>query len=96
MKVNTDEIADVVACVDCKHYLRTFGMWMGQTEPRCSRKHTPSVDLVTGKVSKVNYYQLDKCRRERNDDYDDNCGTKGVHWAPRKLTPKTTMLLLKR
>lgn len=96
MKVKLDDIENVVACVDCKHYLRTFSMWMTQTEPRCRRTHRPSIDLVTGKVSKVDFFQLDRCRRERSDDYDSNCGEKGRFWTPRKASPANTMRLLKR
>jgi hypothetical protein len=86
---------DVVACVDCKHYLRTFGMWMGQTEARCLRTHEPTVNLVTGKVSKVDYYQLERCRRMRENGIG-TCGKNGKFWTPRKETPEMTMKLLKR
>ena len=87
---------DIVACVDCKHYLRTFSMWLGQIDARCQRTHKPAVNLVTGKISKVDYYQLDRCSRERNDEYSSNCGTKGRFWTPREETPENTMRLLKR
>jgi hypothetical protein len=96
MKIKLDETKDIVACVDCKHYYRTFSMWMGQMDARCQRTHTPTVDLVTGKVSKVDYYQLDRCCRERTNDYSSNCGERGKYWSPRKETPENTMKLLKR
>jgi hypothetical protein len=96
MKVKVNEIANVVACVDCKYYHRTFSMWLTQTDARCTRGYKPTVNLVTGKVSKINFYSLDRCYRERTNDYDSNCGIEGEYWAPRKSTPKTTMLLLKR
>jgi hypothetical protein len=93
MKIKVD---DVVACVDCKHYLRTFGMRLRQADARCTRSYTPTVDLVTGKVPKMDWYSLDRCHRERQDDYSLNCGSRGRFWAPRESTPKTTLLLLKR
>ena len=85
----------VVFCKDCKHYLKTFSMWMGQTEARCLHTHEPTVNLVTGKVSKVDYYQLERCRRMRENGIG-TCGKNGKFWTPRKETPEMTMLLLKR
>jgi hypothetical protein len=96
MKIRLDDTKDIVACVDCKHYLKTFSMWMGQMDARCLRTHTPTVDLVTGKVSKIDYHQLDRCYRERTNDYSSNCGERGRYWSPRKETPENTMKLLKR
>ena len=96
MKVKADAIADVVACIDCKYYYRSFSMWMTQADARCTHGYTPTVNLVTGKVGKINFYSLDRCYRERTNDYDSNCGGEGKYWAPRKSTQKTTMLLLKR
>jgi hypothetical protein len=86
----------VVFCKDCKHHLKTFSMWLGQIDARCLRTHRPTVNLVTGKISKVDYYSLDRCCRERTNDYDSNCGERGRFWSPRKETPEMTMLLLKR
>ena len=86
----------VVFCKDCKHHLKTCSMWLGQIDARCLRTHQPIVDLVTGKVGKVDYYRLDKCSRERTNDYYTNCGEKGRFWSPREETPEMTMLLLKR
>ena len=87
----------VVFCKDCKHYYRTFGMWMGQVEARCTRTHRPEVNLVTGKVAPLDYYQLDRCRREREDGFSHGeCGKRGKYWTPRESTPESTMILLKR
>ena len=86
----------VVFCRDCKHYYRTFFMWMGGADPRCTRTHQPEVDLVTGKVAPLDYYSLDRCSRERTNEYNVNCGEEGRFWSPRKPSPETTMLMLKR
>ncbi len=96
--VNDEYISQgpVVFCKDCKHHLKTFSMWIGQIDARCLRTHKPTVDLVSGKVSKVDYYQLDRCSRERTNEYSSNCGEGGRFWKPRKETPEMTMLLLKR
>ena len=87
----------VVFCKDCKHYYRTFSMWMVQAEPRCTRGHRPEVDLVTGKVAPLDFYSLDRCHREREDGYSQiGCGKRGKYWTPRESTLETTMLMLKR
>jgi hypothetical protein len=87
---------DIVTCVDCKHYLLTFGMRMRSADARCTRSYTPTVDLVSGKVPKLDWHPLDRCHREREDLYASTCGSQGKYWAPRGSTPKTTWLLLKR
>ena len=85
-----------VFCKECKYYHRTFSMWMGQAEARCTHDHHPKVDLVTGKAAKIDFYTLDRCRRERTNEYSSNCGEQGRFWSPRKETPENTMKLLKR
>jgi hypothetical protein len=85
-----------VYCKDCKYYHRTFSMWLGQAEARCTHDHHPKVDLVTGKAAKIDFYVLSRCRRERTDEYSSNCGEQGRFWSPRAASPETTMLLLKR
>jgi len=86
----------MVYCKDCKYYYRTFGMWMAQTEARCTRGSQPKVNLVTGKVAPLDYYNLERCSRERTNEYKINCGEEGRFWSPRKPSPETTMLMLKR
>lgn len=96
MKIKLKSAEDIVACVDCKYYVRTFNMWLTQTEARCTHGYEPSVNLVTGQVERMSIHTLEKCSRERNDDYLQNCGPEGKYWHPRKETPTNTMLLLKR
>lgn len=92
----TIDLNDVVACVDCKHYHKTFSMWLGSMEARCLRTRDQKINLVTGKVPKIDVYQVDMCKREREDSYASNCGSRGRYWSPRKKTPENTMRLLKR
>lgn len=89
-------LEDIVACVDCKYYVRTFGMWLTQEDARCSHGYNPDINFVTGKVEPLRIHMLDKCKRERTDDYSQNCGPKGKYWSPRAHTPANTFRLLKR
>ena len=89
---------DILACVDCKYYYRTWGMKVTSHLARCKHNHDQKIDLVTGKVAKIHPIQLPTCRDERDDFFGQGvrCGVKGQHWSPRKSSPKTTMLLLKK
>lgn len=96
MKIKLDAAEDIVACVDCKHYVRNIGMWLMREDPRCSHGYQPTVDLVTGKISPMYIGTLEKCRIVRKDDYSRNCGPAGKYWQPRKHNPANTFRLLKR
>ena len=92
-----DEYANgqpVVFCKDCVHYVRTLGMRLGQVDPRCARTFKPEVDIVSGKVSKPDPYQMNKCKTMRGPG--SGCGKEGAWWKPKKETPETTLILLKR
>lgn len=84
----------VVFCKDCRHYFRSFGMFMAQIEARCNRTAEVKIDLVTGRIPKPEYIDMNKCVTMRRSGSD--CGPIGRFWVPKKSTPKTTMLLLKR
>lgn len=88
----------ILACVDCKHYYRTWRMKICGEVASCARNYTPKVDLVTGKMYSVNSAGMPSCRHARDDDrvYSETCGKEGKHWSPRNATPETTLLLLKR
>lgn len=96
IKYEADIEHKIVACVDCKYYVRTLGMLLTLEPPRCSHGHTPQVNLVTGRVEKIRINDLDRCSTERRDDYSENCGRKGKYWQPRKHTPENTMRVLRR
>lgn len=91
----------VMACVDCKHYVRTLSMRLWSVTPRCSARYTPEIDLVTGRAEVRNDRYLPRCseqRAERNyyNEPINFCGEQGLLWTPRKQSPAATMLLLKR
>lgn len=88
----------ILACVECKYYHRTWGMKFDRHPARCKHNHDQKIDLVTGKVAEIHPIQLPTCRDERNDFFAQGvrCGVEGQHWSPRKNTPETTMILLKR
>lgn len=96
IKYSPDLENKIVACVDCKHYIHNWRMRLSGLGPRCLRTNVPSIDLVTGKIDKLNVYHLDKCERERTDEYSANCGPQGKYWQPRKHTPENTMRVLQR
>lgn len=98
MKIKYDPEIEhkIVACKDCKHYVHTWSMRLSGLDARCLHTNRPTIDLVTGKVDKVNFHLLDKCRHERTVEYSANCGPEGKYWQPRKHTPENTMRVLRR
>lgn len=98
MKIDYDLETEhtIVACVDCKYYVRTLGMILTAEAPKCSHGHPQQVNLVTGRVEKIRIENLDRCSTERRDDFSQNCGPEGKYWQPRKHTPENTMRVLRR
>ena len=92
MKTNDD----IVLCVDCKYYVRTFGMWLSRESPRCSYGRAGNIDLVTGKVRPIDINTIHSCAINRQVDEPHYCGPSGKHWVPRKHTSANTFKVLKR
>ena len=92
----SNDIDDVVACVDCKYYHKTLFMRILKHEARCTHGYEPSKDLVTGKVIPMDFMRLIKCRDERDNLRPDRCSMNGNFWEPREHTPANTFRVLKR
>lgn len=87
-----EKLGPVVFCKDCVHYYRPLSLILGGTAARCLKTWEPNVDLVSGKLLKPKYLDMNRCSTMRNEG--GACGKQGLHWRPRNK--KDLFVLMKK